>query len=210
MIRKKPPVPAELLKRFADFLSELYGVLEASTEIGVGDFIQRGWVFDPYHYSSVVRNEAKNRLQELGASAIRCSVGDLPNNGLLVSHDGHAFKILKSVDGGLPEPHSPSVEGYYEQNLPLALEWFDAEEAVPIPEVNLVVLWVTDEHHRLSELRLVLPGRDGAIWNEAIPHPATASAHAASEPEGETEDLPYERDVADDEESHEKNDKDKG
>jgi hypothetical protein len=188
-IMRREPTPPELFARFEDFFGDLYEIVEASIEVGLDDFVHRGRPVEAFHHASTVRNEAKNRLRELKDGAFAGQIVDLPNNGLLILHDAHAFRFLKS-DGPLPGAKTDAMGEYHGQNLTLALEWLDKEDEILIADHDLVILWSMDEKNRLKNLRLVMPGEAG--WNEVIPR-RVAIRVAPVEAESEnTEDLPFE------------------
>jgi len=173
----EPPDPDRVLNDLAGIGPTIYEALEDAAISARGFFDARGEGVEPYHFASHVRYDARQYLVRRGHN-VDFELGDLPNNGLMLTYSRYCIRIRKSDEGDVPIPGASTVlQRFYHQ---LSLRFGNAQLSKPI---NLLILWdvLKPSYALAGDLLLVYP-TGGAItrdsvtysWMVSLPHPAAS------------------------------------
>ena len=200
-MRSMNKTPDQIAEELRPFLIELYRILDASAACATQDFENRGRDTEISHWASTLRNEARNRLEEVAdLGQFPCEVKELPNNGLQIVIGEYALRVRKAIRDksggmGLPKAEASSSLGQYYGQMSLEYIWPTDEEEVTYSQdtVNLMVLWSPDPEIRALETAIVAqPGHGSSLdWWFPMPHPATV-VNAADADDFMVDDLEYE------------------
>jgi hypothetical protein len=171
------PDPDRVLKDVGGISPTIYEALEGAAISARGFFEARGESVEPYHFASHVRYDARQYLVRRGHK-VDFELGDLPNNGLMLTYGRYSIRIRKSDEGDVPIPGASTVlQRFYHQ---LSLRFNNQQLSKPI---NLLILWdvLKPSYVLAGDLLLVYP-TGGAItrdsvtysWMVSLPHPALA------------------------------------
>lgn len=187
------PSPDAVLTRLHRLWPPLYTAFERGTQVAREFFAQHQTPPAPWVYPDIVRWQALRSLKAEGFDAEALELRGLPNNGILIRHEGYTLRVMKALpDGSLPGPGPSAEKQQFFQQLCLG-QW--GEEIR-----NLVLLWHPDELFNLDSLSLACP-KDGegtkaeSHWQVPIPHPAVGTLSEIPAPTA-TDDLEIDLDEA--------------
>lgn len=192
------PGPQTVLADLVPITPALYRTLEAAVFMAHNYFAQRERDVDLSHHANIVRYEAKVLFEEQNFP-----MGDLANNGVLLTYKNYRIRILKADQGRVPCPGTTRAKQQFYRQLPLARVG-DAPASVRPPEeiTNLLLIWDVTATYALADLLVACPKYGDAdrasvetFWKELLPHPAELVAPTAPGPidaDDEGDDLPLE------------------
>jgi len=125
-------------------------------------FDKQGLPVDKACHAMMTRFRLKHRLlaQQIEAEDEEelddFSVEGASNCGLVIRGASCTLRLLKWRNGELPPSASKQRRDFYQFNL-FAFETNDPFPDAPIPPLNLVAAWETNEYHELRSLAIVCP-----------------------------------------------------
>ena len=155
------PTPEKVLNDLACIIPPIHEAIEAGTQ-NARDYFPQDVKIDPYLAAQMARYQAKVYLQKRGHEIENLGdlMEDIANNGLILKFKKYNIRILKSQSGTLPTPgHSIARQEYYQQPFD-----FSSEDDEKTPEVNLIILWETNESFEIiKDLKLVYQKSGGFL-----------------------------------------------
>jgi hypothetical protein len=123
-------------------------------------------------------------------------VRGVPNCGLVISGSNYVLRILKWRNGELPPASTKGRYDFYQGNL-FAFETNDPFPESPVPPLNLVAAWETNEEHELRSFSVVCPwgeidNRVQSKWWRTLDlpiQPATVLPHEILSPEPDLDEI---------------------
>ena len=170
-----PPDPYETVSELAELLALIRDALAHGADEAVKYYeARRGASIDPWLYSHIVRDEARQYLLNGGVRALGFDVRDLAMSGIHLRRENIHLRVFKAtyhmdrdsgtVERGIPGPrHSRQLREYFNQP-PLTFNGnallLDTEQPL-----KLVGLWGRDAEYQLGSFDLACPRRSNASRN---------------------------------------------
>lgn len=193
--------PETEFRNLGSLLPTLFEGFEIATERAYQFFESPGKPVNSALYPALVRYYMREYLHDRGQVVDEFDREEIFNNGLCITYRTRRIRMWKAIDDLIPPPgQSFTKQNFLSQQLAMPL----LDGGPKLVELNLVILWNVDSHHRLRRLYLVCPKtslHNGAVveayWSRLIPHPAESSVSGVAEAQpDESTDLPIE--IADD------------
>src|SRR5439155_895797 len=109
------PDPDQVVQELSGLAPSIYKAFEAGTMGARAYFASRSESIEPYHFASQTRYEARQHLVRAG-HRVDFELGQLANNGLILTYGDYCIRIRKSDDGKVPVPGGSSVlQDFYQQ-----------------------------------------------------------------------------------------------
>ena len=193
--------PDTEFRNLGSLFPTLFGGFEIATETACQFFESQGKTVNSALYPALVRYYMREYLEDRGQAVDDFDREEIFNNGLCITYGTRRIRMWKTIDDSIPPPgQSFTKQSFLSQQLAMPL----LDGGPKLVELNLVILWNVDFHHRLRRLYLVCPKtslQNGAAveayWSRSIPHPAESSVSGVGEVQpDESTDLPIQ--IADD------------